>query len=469
MTDTRFPYLALRPPAHTARPIAHLVGACGAGMRALADVLQDLGWHVTGSDLQRPTNPHIRQGHHPDNIAHDVLFVVVSAAVNESNPEVMAARQRGLPILTYPQALRELLARAEGIGVAGTHGKSTTTALMGHILRCAGRAPTVVCGAESIDSGRSGWGGSGDLAVVESCEYRRHFLMLPLRHAVILDIEADHFDCFPDARSTIDAYREFVARIPADGRVICYAGRSSIREAVQGASACIETFDVEELADWSATGIVRSGHGVQFQVLRQGAPWGEPLRVPLCGRHNIGNALAACAMCHACGVSFEAIRDALSSFRGLKRRFQRIGERLGATVISDYAHHPTALTALLQTAKEHWGGRIRCVFQPHQVSRTEALFDEFVGSLACADEALLVPVYEAREAQTERAVELSRRLAKHVAASGTPARFVPSLDRLQITLETDTRPGDVVLFTGAGDIDEAGHEFVRRIPRHYAS
>jgi UDP-N-acetylmuramate--alanine ligase len=464
------------PPAE--QPRAHLIGICGSGMRALAEVLLDMGWQVTGSDVSPFESARlalerrgvaVRGGHRAEGLPGDVTLVVYSPAVPEANPERVEAARRGVPQLSYTQMLGRLMQERVGVGIAGTHGKSTTTALLGTILTQAGRSPSVVCGAELIATQTSGWAGAGDLFVAESCEYRRNFLDLPPRHAILLDIEPDHFDCFPDLDAAVDAYREFCARLPAEGILVCRAGRDAVSRAARGCRARVRTFGVEAAADWSARHVRMQRQRVSFQIHRSGAVWGD-FELHVSGRHNVWNALAAAAMASELGAEPEAIREAICTFRGLCRRCEYLGAWRGVDLIDDYAHHPTAVAATLAMARAQFGRRrMWCAFQPHQVSRTQALMSEFADSLQAADRVLVAPAYAAREPQADMALMTSRELARRVDDGGTPARCVASLDHIVSTLETEARPGDVLVLMGAGDIERIRHEFTRRIQRYHAS
>ncbi len=460
------------------RPKAHLIGICGSGMRALAEAMLDMGWQVTGSDVAPAESARqaleqrgvvVVAGHRTSGLPQDATLVVYSPAVPELNPERLEATRRGVPQWTYTQMLGRLMQGRVGVGVAGTHGKSTTTALLGTILTQAGLSPSVVCGAELIATQTSGWAGAGDLFVAESCEYRRNFLDLNPRHAILLDIEPDHFDCFPDPDAAVEAYRQFCSRLPADGLLLCRAGRDAVTRAVQGCRARVRTFAVEAHADWSARHVRMQRQRASFGIHREGAPWAR-FELHVSGRHNVANALAAAAMASELGAEPEVIREAICTFRGLRRRCEYLGAWRGVDLIDDYAHHPTAVAATLAMARAQFGRRrLWCAFQPHQVSRTQALMAEFADSLQAADRVLVAPVYAAREPLADLARESSRDLARRIEDGGTPARPVASLDHLVPTLETEARPGDVLVLMGAGDIERIRHEFTRRIQRYHAS
>lgn len=453
-------------------PSAHLVGVCGAGMKALAELLDGYGWRLSGSDLQ-PANASIESlelhgmtfypNHAANNVPPDVQCLVYSPAVRDTNPERQEAIRRGIPCWSYSQMIGELMRSRTGISIAGTHGKSTTTAMVGWILSVAGRDPAVLVGAELNDSGQSGRAGRSELLVAESCEFNHSFLDFQPQHAAILNVEADHFDYYPDLPSLVDAFRQFSGRVPATGVLVVNSDSPAAMQAVQGAPARLVTFGIQSTADWSADHLFNDPAGIRFDVTCRGERWGQ-IQLQLHGTHNAQNALAAATLCAEIGVTKVDIIAALRSFGGIRRRFEMIGERNGVLLIGDYAHHPTAVRATLQTARQIYGQcRIFCLFQPHQVSRTTALMEEFVTSFADADEVLIVPVFAARERVTDEPKRVSQELARRIAATGRPARFIESLDQIMTTVDDAARPGDVLIAMGAGDIDRINHEFTRSV------
>lgn len=445
-------------------------------MRSLAELLLDRGCCVTGSDaaptghnadVLRARGVAIQAGHAAEQLPAGAQ-VVYSPAVPESNPERRAARELGVPQHSYPELLGRLMAERTGIAIAGTHGKSTSTALLGWVLQQAGRGPSVVCGGELLNTGSGGWSGGGALFVAEACEYRGSFLNLAPRHAAVLDIEPDHFDCYADLHAAVQAYADFAARVPADGLLVCRAARPAVGAAIAGARARITTFGIETVADWVARNIVVRPGRIAFRIERNGRRWCDcALHIP--GAHNVLNALAAAALAAECGVTPAQFRTALAGFRGVRRRCEYLGAWRGAELIDDYAHHPTAVSATLAAVRAEFPGRrLCCAFQPHQVSRTRTLLAEFASSLAAADEVLVLPVYTARESRQD-ARATSEELAQRLQRAGICGRCIATLDRLVSTLETDARPGDAVVLVGAGDIDRVRDEFSRRIYRNYAS
>ena len=457
---------------------AHLVGICGSGMKALAEMLQGLGWTVAGSDLSPPVEMiellrskgmRVHQGHSDEFVSRDAEVLVYSPAIAPTNPERVRAEQLGIPQVSYNQMLGELMRSRVGISIVGTHGKSTTTAMVASILRDGGLSPSAVIGAELVAHNVSGWAGESELFVVESCEYQKNFLTLSPTHAVLTGIEADHFDFFHDLPETRAAFAEFVSRLPASGHLVIRGDCEATRVAAAASVAQIETYSLQESSDWYATDIRPTELGTQFRLFLCGEVVAEiTLRIP--GRHNVLNAVAAAAICSNVGVSAEAIREGLRGFRGIRRRFEIVGTWSGITLIDDYAHHPTAVKATLQTAREQFPGRrLLCAFQPHQESRTRALLAEFAESFDAADEVFLAPIFTAREKCPEAAEQTNAELAERLTARGRRVHLVSSLDRLTADLDDAARPGDVLLTMGAGDINRIQHELTRRFQRHHST
>jgi UDP-N-acetylmuramate--alanine ligase len=496
---------------------AHLIGICGSGMQALAEMLQGLSWTVSGSDLQpslptlellRRRGMRVHRGHSEEFVPPLADIVVYSPAITPLNPERQRAEQLGIPQFSYNQMLGELMKTRIGISIAGTHGKSTTTAMVACLLRDGGFSPSAVIGAELIgpvtnpklQRGRalqetrdlpksqsfgapglahasdylfqtavSGWSGTSDLFVVESCEYQKNFLTLCPTHAVLTGIEADHFDYFHDLRETREAFAEFVSRLPSAGHLVVRGDCEATRVAAASSLAQIETYSLRESSDWWAADLRPAESGTRFRIVHGGKSFTEvSLRIP--GRHNVLNALAAAAICHNLGATADAVRQGLETFRGIRRRFEVLGSWRGVTLIDDYAHHPTAVVATLRTAREQFPGRrLLCAFQPHQESRTRALLGEFAESFDAADEVFLAPIFTAREKCSAAAERTNAELAERLAARGRPVHLLPSLDRLIADLDDAARPGDVLVTMGAGDINRIQHELTRRIQRHHAT
>lgn len=467
------------PPNHPgAGRSAHLIGVCGSGMKALAEWLTDSGWTVSGSDNRpdsatrealRSRGVVVRTGHAAANLPDACSLVVHSPAVPDNNIELRVARSRGIDCVSYPRMLGRIMADSCGVAVAGTHGKSTTTALIGWILQRAGRRPSVLVGAEFADTGRNGWAGTGDVVVMESCEYRRGFLELSPARTVLLGIEADHFDSFDSLESMTETFRLFAARTRG-GPVYLNADCPHTIKIPRNLETKTVLFGRSTIAHWRATQVQVSVDGLTMRISAGGREAGRA-SVPLVGTHHVTNALAAVCVCAEMGVDIETILQALTAFPGLRRRFEVAGEYCGVTLVDDYAHHPTAIRAVLRAARRRFPGRrLVAVFEPHQLSRTIALFDDFAAALREADSVFLAPIFTAREdANATTCHETLQRLQAVVDRDGPPTTAAQSLETLISTLDDAMRPGDVCVTMGAGNVDRIRYEFLGRFQRHSAA
>lgn len=459
----------------------HLVGLCGAGMKALAEFLADWECQISGSDLSLPpelTGSFEQRGwkvyerHQAENLSERVELLIYSPAIPETNPERVAAKQQGIPQYSYTQVLAELMQDRTGVCISGTHGKSTTSAMVGFLLQDAGLEPSIFVGAEFCGQGRNGWAGEGDLMVVESCEYRRHFLDYSPKFAAILNIEPDHFDCYANLEEATAAYGEFARRVAPPGNLVVNAGNQAALTAAASASASVATFSLEPgktTADWTLQALKEDKRGQQFQVWYQGEMFTE-LSLGLLGEHNRMNALAATTLAYYSGATAEQIRAGFARFKGIRRRFEERGDIDGITLIDDYAHHPTAVATTLKTARRKFGSRkIWCVYQPHQASRTAALEQDFVNSLAHADEVIIARTFAAREEDAGTRDPSAEKLARSLSRGNVSSQYCGSLDQIVRTLDDAVRPGDVLITMGAGDIDRVQHGFTRRLFRNHAA
>ncbi len=449
---------------------AHLVGVRGAGMKALAELLHDRGWSLSGSDatesraFETELPFEVQVGHAASHVPGATAVLVYSPAVPFDNPERQQARELGVREVSYVEMLAELMRDKVGVCVAGTHGKTTTTAMVSTIMREAGTNASAIVGGGLVQYHRSGWWGTGQHLIAESCEYRRHFLEFTPQLAAILNIEPDHFDCFATVGDASDAFGAFAALIPAGGFLVVPHESEPAREAARQSAARIETFSLnsQPRVDWQAANILTVGRHTSFDVHYRGARLGRAeLQVP--GRHNVLNALAALALARAAGVPTETALHGLSTFRGVRRRFEIVGECRGATIIDDYAHHPTAVAATIQSARQCFGTRrLICVYQPHQISRTVGLMPEFSSCFSGADAVFFAPIYAARES-TELAESTLRELTFRVNASGVASRQMTSLDHLLACVDDVLQPDDVLLVMGAGDINRIGYDLARTV------
>ncbi len=442
-------------------------------MRALAQVLLGKGWRLSGSDLAIAgddplTKAGIRcfSGHAADQVSEDVEILIYSSAVSAANPELRRASELGIPILSYAEMLGRLMQGHCGLAVAGTHGKSTVTAMAAEILVAAGCDPTVVYGAMPRGGGHGGRSGNGKTVLVEACEFRQNFLHLCPHDAVILNIEPDHFDCYDSREALESAFARFAALLPADGRLLVPLGDAAVGRASATARCRIETFGAEEPADWMATDVRGQGGRYGFDLIHRGRNLGR-VELSVFGRHNVLNALAAAALLGQVANLPELpetrqignLPHVLSQFRGLRRRLEPLGTAGGVFFWDDYAHHPTEIAATLHTIREvSPGARVWCLFQPHQALRTARLLDELALSLQNAERVLIADIFRAREGPPQpgeiTAADLAARtwglgqdVGHHVLVVGLHAP-----GEIQTFLQTQLTPGDVLVVMGAGDI-----------------
>jgi UDP-N-acetylmuramate--alanine ligase len=451
----------------------HMIGIGGCGMRGAADLLLRCGAVITGSDRQpcRELDNLIRaganvfSGHSADNLPDKVDLVVRSAAVPDSNEEVAAARRLGIPVLKYAELLGALMALRDGIAIAGTHGKSTTTALCTHLFRVAGLDPSYVVGATAPQLNGGSAVGVGEHFIVEACEYDRSFLHLRPNHAAILNIEEDHLDCYRDLAEIEAAFHTFAASVPDHGLIVANHDDDGVARAIAGVAAPIETFGFKPGATWRATNqMVDLGRNT-FDVAYEDAHlFRASLAIP--GRHNVANALAATALAWNAGATRDAVAEGLRSFEGVVRRMSHRGRWRGVTVIDDYAHHPTEIHVTLAALRTRYRPRrLWVVFQPHQHSRTRILMDEFARSFELADEIIVPNIYGSRDSESEIKRTGAHQLVTRIAANGGHVTHVPELSDVVTMLEEQTANGDMVVTMGAGDVWKAADELVERFQR----
>lgn len=461
--------LLKRPPALRGAVHIHLVGIGGAGLSAIANLLLARGYRVSGSD-RRPNEiteelaargVEIYRGHAAENVSGADL-VLISSAVPEDNPEVLAAQAAGIPVVKRAAFLGPLMEGLHGIGVAGTHGKTTTTGMIAVILLRAGMDPSLIIGgrlavgpAEGMPtSAISALAGEGPF-VIEADEYDRMFHGLQLEIAVVTNVEWDHVDCYPTPAAFAQAFAKFVSQLPPNGLLIVCAddpGALALRETVtQGVQ--VWTYGLADGADWQARDLTPNAlGGLGAEVWHEGQQVAT-LSLPVPGRHNVRNALAALAVAHWHGIKAQRAAIMLRDFRGAGRRFEMIGEAGGVLVIDDYAHHPTEVAATLSAARLRFAHRqIWAVFQPHTFSRTQALLHDYAHSFDDADHVLFLDIYAAREK-----IDLgmhSRVLAESV--DHPDATYVGTIEETAAHLLERVAPDDVVITMSAGDGNQVG-------------
>jgi len=436
----------------------YLIGVGGVSMAPLAEVLQDEGLIIAGSDIQRSDKVrqlesrgiHVNIGHRGENITTDYDFIVRTAAVHDDNPEIAAAHELGIPVFERTQAWGAIMKDYKNaLCISGTHGKTTTTSMCTHILMAAEKDPTVMIGGTLPLLRAAHRVGKGDTIVMESCEYYDSFLSFCPTIAVILDVEEDHLDYFSGLDAIKTSFRNFAALVPADGAVVVNGDDDNAMDAVAGLDRHIITFGIQRETDVRAVNIVAHGAQTEFDVLYRGELFAHlNIRVP--GLHNVKNALAAAASAIVLGISPMAVTYGLAGFRGAERRFEFKGKYNGADVYDDYAHHPSELQALLDAVEPMGYKRTILVFQPHTYTRTKAMFPEFVEQLKRPDLTYLANIYAARETNTLGIS--SEDLAREIPNS----MFFPSFEELEKALRWTVAPGDLVLTVGAGDIYKIG-------------
>jgi UDP-N-acetylmuramate--alanine ligase len=446
-------------------------------MRSLAGVLEGAGWSVTGSDVgdaaRLPTRWRVADSHSMDNLLSMPNLVVYSPAIETENVELAAARRLGIETVSYPAMLGRLMANRLGIAIAGTHGKSTTAAMVASILGEADLDPTVVVGAELRGTMPLSRFGTGRAMVVEACEYRDSFLALKPRIATILGVEPDHFDYFASPAQLEQAFANFSALLPEYGVMIARAACGMTQRALAHCRARMETFGMEPNADWHASTIHVNGGCYSFELWRRDKRMGR-VRLSVPGRHNVLNALAAAAVASHAGATATAIVAGLQRFRGLKRRLETLGEFDGLTVLDDYAHHPTEIVATLATVREMYpGARVWCVFEPHQACRTKSLLDELAQSLQNADTLAVAEIFRAREPAWQSGEITAADLARRAEQYGAQVAPVHALGELEAWIwqnwqSGSLRAGDVLVTLGAGNIGNVAHGIQQRIRKNCA-
>jgi UDP-N-acetylmuramate--alanine ligase len=370
---------------------------------------------------------------------------VVTSAVRGGNPEVDAARQRGIPVVKRAELLAAILNPKRGIAVAGTHGKTTTSALLGHVLVEAGLDPTVLIGGVSLGLGSNARVGASDLVVAEADEYDRSFLYLQPAIAIITNVDADHLDIYGTEAGVREAFNTFASQV-RDFLVVC-ADEPAALDSARHTGADTVTYGIDG-GEWRATNIEDTGNRMRFVARRGGES--VPIESPLAGRHNVENALAAVAVSRQLGIHGDTIAAAIASFPGVARRTEVIGVAGGVTVIDDYAHHPREIRVVLSGLRRRTGRPIRVIFQPHTYSRTRDFLDEFAEAFGDAEHVYLLDIYAARETDTLGISGAD--LAAAVSRKHSSLTYIPDMVRVPQTVADDVRPGDIVVTMGAGDV-----------------
>lgn len=436
------------------------VGIGGSGMSGIAEILHNLGYKISGSDIKRSEitdrlekmGVEIYYGHNPENIGN-ANVVVISSAVGADNPEVMEANNRGVAVIKRAEMLGELMRLKFSLGVAGTHGKTTTTSMLGKILHDAGFDPTVIVGGIVSGTGTGASLGSGDYMVAEADEYDKSFLKMFPSLAVVTNIEEDHLECYDDIEDLENSFVQYMNRVPFYGMVVYNADDERLRVLSERVVRPAVSFGFTEESDYRAVDYTSTEGGMRFTVFRREEKLGEIImHVP--GRHNAANALGAIAAAMELEISFETVAESLLHFAGVGRRFDLKGQVNDILVIDDFAHHPTEIKAAIETARSY-GRRIIVIFQPHLFTRTQRFFKEFAEILKDVDKVFVIDIMPARE-QPIPGVHASM-ITDYAKARGYDNfEYLGTKEKAIAPAVEEARPGDMILTIGAGSVTVLG-------------
>ncbi len=449
----------------------HFIGIGGAGMSALAHVLCERGFHVTGSDRNaggvceklKALGAVVYQGH----AAQQVLgadAVVISSAIHADNCELVAAKEQGIRVMHRSDVLAELINHADGVAVAGAHGKTSTSAMLSCIATESGIDPTVVIGGEVTSLGGNARSGNGRFVVAEADESDGSFLKFNPLYAVVTNIENDHMDHYGSEENIYKAFKQFLGNIRQGGAAVLCMDNEKLRRLAKETEARVISYGIDnEEADYVAKDVVYHTGGTDYKVYKNGSLFAEvQLIVP--GRHNVLNSLGALACAVEMGIDTDSILSVLKKFTGAHRRFETKGRANGVWVVDDYAHHPTEIGVTLKAALQTKPQRLICVFQPHRYTRTQLLFDEFCACFKGCDKLIVTDIYAASEDPIEgvNSAKLAEGIKK---VSGVDVEYVPSLAEIETYLAKTARSGDLVMTIGAGDVYKVGEALVTDLQR----
>jgi len=458
--------------------IVHFVGIGGVGMSGIAEVLKNLGYEVTGSDLKesetirrlKSLGIHVTIGHGAENIK-DAHVVVISSAVSSDNPEVLAARKQSIPVIPRAEMLAEIARLKYGVLVAGAHGKTTTTSLIASLLASGGFDPTVVIGGKLKGIGSNARLGQGEYLVAEADESDGSFLKLSPTIAVVTNIDREHMDFFKDIDALKDAFLSFVNKVPFYGVSLLCAENEYIKEILPKVQRRFITYGLSKGLDLVAENIEIEGLRSKFEAILRGVSLGF-FEVPLPGLHNICNSLAAIGVAYELGIDSNRIKEALKGFTGVQRRFEFKGEVSGIKIFDDYGHHPTEIMATLKAAKEaikqnsklktqnsKRQGRLVVLFQPHRYTRTRDLLNDFFTAFTDADKVILMDIYPAGEKPLNGIN--SEVLLKGIKDSMKDIAYIKERGEILNCLDEELKEGDTLITLGAGDVWKIGEEFLK--------
>lgn len=444
----------------------HFIGIGGSGMSGIAEVLVNLGYNVSGSDIASGEKTDMLAsigatvfiGHRESNIK-DAHCVVYSSAVPEDNPEIVAASELNIPIIPRAEMLAELMRMKYGIAIAGTHGKTTTTSIIGAVLAEGGIDPTIVTGGKLNSIGTNAKLGSGEFLVAEADESDGSFLKLSPVIGVVTNIDKEHMEHYGDMETVKAAYVEFMNKVPFYGCNIVCIDHPTIQSLLPLIKRRVITYGFSSQADVYGEDIEGDGARTSFTLWVGDKSFGK-VTVNIPGEHNVYNSLAAIAVAVELGIDIEDIKKALSEFSGVERRFQVKGISGDVIVVDDYGHHPVEIKAVLKAAKDGWKRRIVAVFQPHRYTRTEDLFEEFTTAFNDSDKLILTDIYSAGEKEIKGVS--AKKLYQAIKTHGhKDVSFVGRLDKVGRYLLENTKAGDIIITLGAGNVKVAGEEFLR--------
>ena len=445
----------------------HFIGIGGISMSGLAEILLGEDFVISGSDSKsspltqalEKKGATIYYGQRATNITDDVDVVVYTAAIHPDNPEFACAKEKGLPMLTRAELLGQIMRNYDTpVAISGTHGKTTTTSMVSHILLAGDCDPTISVGGILPAIGGNIRVGNSETFVTEACEYTNSFLSFFPKISIILNMDADHLDFFKDIDDIRHSFRRFAELLPADGTLIINADTPKYEDIIRDLPCNVITYGLEHDADYQAADITYDKYGhASFSVLRNGVKVGSYyLKVP--GIHNVSNALAAIALGHLLGLSEEVIIKGLGSFTGTDRRFQYKGEVAGVTIVDDYAHHPTEIEATLHAAHNYPHKKLWCVFQPHTYSRTIAFLDDFAKALSLCDHVIVTDIYAAREKDT--GIVSSKDIVDRMADYDVDVHYIKEFDDIEKFILKNLVNGDLLITMGAGNIVEIGENLL---------
>lgn len=447
----------------------HFIGIGGISMSGLAEILLKENFTISGSDSKEsPLTNHLEAmgatifyGQKASNIIDGIDVVVYTAAIHEDNEEYAEAKRQGLPMLSRAELLGQLMTNYEtSIAVSGTHGKTTTTSMLSHILLAGEKDPTISVGGILKAINGNIRVGNSEVFLTEACEYTNSFLHFFPKISIILNIDADHLDFFKDLDDIRNSFRKFAQILPEDGTLIINAEIPNWEEITKDLHCNIVTYGVGITADYTTANVTHDELGnASFDVVKNGAVLGR-IQLGVTGDHNISNALSTIAAADLLDIPFSSMKEGLFTFHGTNRRFEYKGEKNGVTIIDDYAHHPTEIKASLTSAEHYPHKELWCVFQPHTYTRTKALFDEFVDALTHADHMVLADIYAARE--TDTLGVSSEQIAEELKKKGVDAYYFPSFEEIENFFLENCKSGDMLITMGAGDVVNIGENLLKK-------